>query len=103
MLLEIMRVGGIRALNWVFASTSWSTSWRWERMGEMDEISPEREREDFEGRDISRGRKYPGNILPLRKEISLQMWGTGTVRERGGKPRPQRGCGRDHVGLWLRF
>lgn len=28
------------------------------------------QREDLEDKEISRGRKYQGNILPLRKEIS---------------------------------
>lgn len=64
------------------------------------EIGPESER-------ALKVETYPeeGNILPSRQEISLRMQGTGTARERerGGKSSPQCGCGRDHMGLWLRF
>lgn len=89
-------VGGMRALNWVLASTSWSTSQMWKMMGgdrQVDIKKPRgqsREQENFESRDISRGRKYPGNNFPSRKEILLWIWGMGIARqgERGEKPSP---------------
>lgn len=74
-------MGGTRALNWVFASTSW----RWTRGHQRAMRLVQTARELSKHRYVC---LEEANKLSSRKKISSWMWKRGTVKEKGEGPVP---------------